>query len=927
MQELIQRRRRAGLVARSAELDLFRANFDTPPEDERHRFLFHVHGNAGVGKTFLVREFEQIARERGALTAYVDESAGSVPEALEVMCRQFAAQGHRFKSLERLLVSHRERLHEAEAAALAALAPEVEGTPSAGSMAVARAGLAGLGMVPGVGPFAGILDPAQLAQGADRLRAGLSARFRSHEDVQLVLSPESALTPVLVDELSDAAADVPWAVLLLDTYEQTGRFLDGWLHDLMTTDRHGLLPATIVVVTAGQRRADPARWSGFADHMTALPLAPFTEAEVRGLLAARGVVADPVVAEVLRLTGGLPVLVSTLAESRPTGPDDVEDPSVTAVDRFLKWEQDPVRRAAALAGALPRWLDADVFGAVLEGSEAERECGDSQLDELYGWLRGLPFVGEQASRLRYHDVVRAPMLRMQRTWFPRGWAERQRRLAAVFLRWREEVEAGRDTAELWADEEWRELRLAESYHLLCARERSVPAQALRDLVEACDQGESVAGRWTRLLEDAGRDAGLEAVARWGRELSEALDAGGTHAVMVRLLDRLPSPPPLTPPDVLPRDAMDAVRRLRPRPAAEDDRDLLSARVDRTETPAAVPPQARPPEEASPGEVPRTAGPFQGSLPGAVTAGPAPVGAAPDGAAPAGGEPVGAVPDSAQDMDMDMDMDVDEDVDEDAGEREPSGWWDVELPPATAARIRRSQAVALAARGDYATALVHLRQAAGLAPDDSKTFALMGEYHRARQVYPAALRDLRKALTLDPAHSYAWASLGATRLALGNPAAALADLDRALELEPDYPWALIRRARAWRELGDPARQLADLDRAVLLQPDSPWAHCERGDALRAAGRDEEALVHFDRALTLDPAYTSAYASRGVTLSRLGRHTEALADLDRALEQSPSYAWARTQRDEVRRRLDDPAHPPAYPPAHDSAHGPEHGPAPS
>lgn len=160
MQELIQRRRRAGLVARSAELDLFRANFDTPPEDERHRFLFHVHGNAGVGKTFLVREFEQIARERGALTAYVDESAGSVPEALEMMCRQFAAQGHRFKTLERLLVSHRERLHEAEAAALAALAPEAEGTPSAGSMAVARAGLAGLGMVPGVGPFAGVLDPA-----------------------------------------------------------------------------------------------------------------------------------------------------------------------------------------------------------------------------------------------------------------------------------------------------------------------------------------------------------------------------------------------------------------------------------------------------------------------------------------------------------------------------------------------------------------------------------------------------------------------------------------------------------------------------------------------------------------------------------------------------------------------------------------------
>ncbi|MCT7353227.1 ATP-binding protein, partial [Streptomyces sp. 15-116A] len=133
MQQLIQQRRRAGLVARSAERDLFRANFDTPPQDEHHRFLFHVHGNAGVGKTFLVREFEQIARERGALTAYVDESAGSVPEALTVMCRQFTVQGRRFKELDRLLVAHRERRHEAETAALAALDPAPgPGAPSAG---------------------------------------------------------------------------------------------------------------------------------------------------------------------------------------------------------------------------------------------------------------------------------------------------------------------------------------------------------------------------------------------------------------------------------------------------------------------------------------------------------------------------------------------------------------------------------------------------------------------------------------------------------------------------------------------------------------------------------------------------------------------------------------------------------------------------
>lgn len=65
MQELIRQRRRQGFVGRGAERAAFRENLDLPPEDERHRFLFHVHGNAGVGKTFLVRELEQLARERG----------------------------------------------------------------------------------------------------------------------------------------------------------------------------------------------------------------------------------------------------------------------------------------------------------------------------------------------------------------------------------------------------------------------------------------------------------------------------------------------------------------------------------------------------------------------------------------------------------------------------------------------------------------------------------------------------------------------------------------------------------------------------------------------------------------------------------------------------------------------------------------------
>ncbi|MFD0429485.1 hypothetical protein ACFQ60_22705 [Streptomyces zhihengii] len=67
---------------------------------------------------------------------------------------------------------------------------------------------------------------------------------------------------------------------------------------------------------------------------------PFTEAEARELLAARGIVDEAVVRDVLRLSGRLPVLLTTLAANPATAAGAVDDPSATAVERFLDGERD-----------------------------------------------------------------------------------------------------------------------------------------------------------------------------------------------------------------------------------------------------------------------------------------------------------------------------------------------------------------------------------------------------------------------------------------------------------------------------------------------------------------------------------------------------------------------------------------------------------
>ncbi len=811
MQELIGRRRRAGFVGRVEERAAFRRNLELPPEDERHRFLFHVHGDAGVGKTRLVRELEQIAREAGALTAYVDEGVAGVPEAMTVMIRQFAAQGRRFKELERLLAAHRERRHEAEAA-LAMGGPEDREGPSAGSLAVARAAQVGLGMVPVAGAFAVALDTDRLAEGADRLRA----RFRSQEDAQLVLSPERVLTPVLLTELAGAADAVPWIVLLLDTYERTGPFLDPWLHDVMTTDRHGALPANVVVVTSGQHPFDTARWGSFADFRTDLPLGPFTEAEARGLLADKGVRDEPVVAEVLRLTGGLPVLVSTLAESGPVGPGEVGDPSATAVDRFLKWERDPVRRAAALAGALPRRLDEDVFRSVVAGPE-------NLSGALFAWLRGMPFVSERGGRLQYHDVVRAPMLRLQRLRSPQGWAERHTRLAEAYGRRRTETEAGLRPDELWADEGWRELRLGESYHLLCARPRAALPAVLADVVTVCAYGEDVVRPWARLLAEAGEDADAEAVRTWGGDLSEALAGGGLAGLLRLLLGRARGDEPWRATawalraDALARDGA-------PERALEEyDRALaLDPALVRAHRGRAVTRGGTGDYEGALADLDRVLelepdNPWNVILRGEHHR----LARHHDEAVADLSEGIRRNPTSefalasrgaAHERHGDLDAAL-ADFDH-ALELKPDYAWAL----ARRARVWRGL-------GDQTRRLADLDRALALQPDWAWGRCERGDALRVTGRDQEALADYDRALELDPGYASAYASRGVSLSNLGRNEEALADLDRALALNPGYAWALAMRARVRRRLGDLPGMHADLRRAVAADPGTDWIRRE------------------------------------------------------------------------------------------------------
>jgi hypothetical protein len=83
-------------------------------DDERRRFLFNIHGDAGVGKTFLTRQLEQIAADDGALTAYVDETAEDVAAVMTAIAGGFARGGSGMTGFEKRAAEYRQRRHELE---------------------------------------------------------------------------------------------------------------------------------------------------------------------------------------------------------------------------------------------------------------------------------------------------------------------------------------------------------------------------------------------------------------------------------------------------------------------------------------------------------------------------------------------------------------------------------------------------------------------------------------------------------------------------------------------------------------------------------------------------------------------------------------------------------------------------------------------
>jgi tetratricopeptide (TPR) repeat protein len=154
----------------------------------------------------------------------------------------------------------------------------------------------------------------------------------------------------------------------------------------------------------------------------------------------------------------------------------------------------------------------------------------------------------------------------------------------------------------------------------------------------------------------------------------------------------------------------------------------------------------------------------------------------------------------------------------------------------------------------------------------------------------ALVALRKACNLLPDDAEASSNLGNTLRDLGQLNEAAAQFQHALTLKPDSAEVNSNLGNVLRDLGDFSGALECYQRALRIKPNYAEAHYNRGIVLREIGQLHEAITSYQLAIAEKPDFAEAYNNLGVALRDAGRLDNAKSSLIRALEYNPQFADA-------------------------------------
>ena len=769
-QEILKKQQQSTFVGREEYIISFRYNLVLPPAD--WCFLFSVWGQGGVGKSTLLRQYRRIAEEAGFLTAYTSDSDTHVLEVMGQVAKQLEQQGNRLNQFSERYKAYLQKKQELEAD------PDApQGFSAFLGKSIAKASLGLAKQVPGSGAVTPFLDEDAIANQAGDWTSYVAKKIGNKDEVHLVQKPIEVLTPLFLKDLSKLTEQKN-LLLLFDTYERTVGFLDSWLREILE-GHYGDLPVNIILVIAGREELERNHWADYQGAIARISLEPFTEEEARQYLSRKEITNPQVIDVILRLSGYLPLLVATLAAESPSDPTQIGDPSGTAVERFLQWVDDPKRRQVALDAALPRYLNRDVI-AVLHGEESA--------DELFNWLKQMPFVDNHPNGWAYHDIARTQMLRHKRFVSPQSWIALHTQLADYYERLQQALSLPEE--QLRKDDKWQEHTLNSLYHRLCQVPQQHLAIALNMFLDAYSYSRPFALSQAEILCQAGKDTEIDIVQNWGERLTRCCGqmymGQDKNKVTVSLFT-----------DLLEHPGLDIKWRSLALSRRGDSYRLLQRREealkDLNEALALAPSHA--PSLASRGSIFRDLEQYEKAL---------------------------------QDFEQAIGLN-------------PKDGWALVSRGTTYLKI-----------SEYEQAVEDFNRAIELNSQDAWAIAHRGNAYYLLQRYEESLRDYNLAIALIESlegHEWMLIERGVLLHKLCRYQEALKDLNQVIEFNSTICFAFRSRGAIYLTLKNYSAALKDYNCAVDLKPDQAWCFYDRALVYRALSQSENAQSDFHHAIQI------------------------------------------------------------------------------
>lgn len=824
LQEILKQRQQITFVGREPQIAIFRQNMGRSPE-LRDYFIFNVWGQGGVGKSTLLRQFRKIADEAEFATALTSDSETSIPEAMGRLAGELEQAGQKLTQFSDRYKLYRQKKQELESD------PDApQGFSAFLGKSIAKAGLGLAKQVPGSGAVTPFIDEDAFTSQAGEWASYVARKLGNKDEVQLVNEPVEVLTPLFVQELSHLAEKAN-LVLFFDTYERTSPFLDSWLRELLE-GRHGDLPANVMLVIAGRDELDKNHWADYENFIARFPLNPFTDEEAIQYLHRKGITNDQIIEVILHLSGRLPLLVTTLAATSPNDPSQIGDPSETAVERFLQWIDDPKKRQVAIDASLPRLLNRDII-AVLQGEETA--------DDLFHWLKSMPFVEQRPDGWAYHDIARTQMLRYKRRTSPQSWADFHGKLADYYDIQRANLQLDEKTQ--WIDVTWQTYSLNSLYHDLCKAPQAQLPKALNEFLAVLQHQDSFAQELSQYMSRAGHDAGNDEVKAWGEKL-----LGGLMSCNEKRYESAV--------EVFASLLNYSGIEMRLRPVALNRCGDIYYFTNRYSEALEKYAEA---VELAPAEALYWIN--RGCCYRALE------------------RTKEALHKSLNDLNHAIKLDQDN------------------------AKAFSQRGITYRLMERYEESLQDCNRSIELDPNNALMLVRRGLTYRLMEYYEEALKDFNQAIELDPNDTWAYVQRGRTYHVIKRYEEALQNYDRAIECNSygssELATAFAQRGKTYWKLDKYQKSIEDFNQAISNNPQDDWAFRNRGKTYQDMQSYEKALKDFSKALELNstPTGVPAYGMRGETFQLLGYYEKALEDFNRAIDLDPKYAGAIRKRGEI------------------------------